>query len=382
MIYRNLGSSDIKVSEIALGCSAFHNISQSATDDFINYAYSNGINCIDLYTPDPDIHKRVGKAISPIRDNYVVQAHFCTIWEAGQYKVTRELEKVKKSFFSLLKNSGLSYVDIGMIHYVDSFETWNTILTNGIFDFVQECKKRGLIKLIGISSHNPDVARHILNYGIDVLMFSINPCYDLLPSSVDIYDMAKASSYEREALNLDPSRQALYTECLLKNISITVMKVFAGSELLDEKTSPVGKTLTPVQCLHYALTRPAVACVMCGVKSKKELDDCFYYEIANDREKDYTSALCSFPRISWSGHCLYCGHCAPCPKGIDVAMVTKLMNLAIAQGTDMAETEKEHYYALKAKGGDCIECGQCEKRCPFGVSIISNMKKAKNIFGC
>ena len=381
MQYRKLGASSIRVSEISLGCAAFHNISQEETNDLISYAYSKGVNCIDLYTPDPDIHKRIGKAIKPIRSNFVIQAHFCTIWDNNQYKVTRNLSKVKKSFFSMLENTEFSYIDIGMIHYVDSLGTWDDIVSSGVYEFVQECKKNGLIKLIGVSSHNPDVARHILNYGIDVLMFSVNPCYDLLPSSVDIYGMAKAVSYERNFLNFDSSRQSLYAECQLKGVAITVMKVFAGGELLDGKTSPVGKTLTPVQCLHYALTRPAVACIMCGAKSKEELDECLKYETASDFEKDYATALHSFPRISWTGHCLYCGHCAPCPKGIDVALTTKLLNLAIAQGIENAETEREHYFAMAAKGGDCIECGQCESRCPFGVAIISNMRKAKDLFG-
>ena len=77
---------------------------------------------------------------------------------------------------------------------------------------------------------------------------------------------------------------------------------------------------------------------------------------------------------------MYCGHCAPCPKGIDVASVTKFLNLSKAQGS-VPETVREHYAALFAKAGDCIACGACEKRCPFGVKVIENMREAKRIFG-
>ena len=77
---------------------------------------------------------------------------------------------------------------------------------------------------------------------------------------------------------------------------------------------------------------------------------------------------------------MYCGHCAPCPKGIDVASVIKFLNLAKAQG-EIPETVLQHYMVLNAKAGDCIECGACEKRCPFGVSIIESMKEAKKLFG-
>ncbi len=77
---------------------------------------------------------------------------------------------------------------------------------------------------------------------------------------------------------------------------------------------------------------------------------------------------------------MYCGHCAPCPKGIQVAAVTKFLNLCKAQG-GVPETVREHYAALSAHAEDCIECGVCEKRCPFAVSVLENMRKAKEIFG-
>ncbi|GFI61320.1 hypothetical protein IMSAG049_00477 [Clostridiales bacterium] len=76
---------------------------------------------------------------------------------------------------------------------------------------------------------------------------------------------------------------------------------------------------------------------------------------------------------------MYCGHCAPCPKGIDIATVTKFLNLARAQG-EVPETVFEHYWALKATAEDCIACGSCEKRCPFEVSVIENMREAKKRF--
>ena len=55
-------------------------------------------------------------------------------------------------------------------------------------------------------------------------------------------------------------------------------------------------------------------------------------------------------------------------------------NLAKAQDA-VPETAREHYASLTARGGDCIACGACEKRCPFGVSVIKNMSEAKKIFG-
>ena len=77
---------------------------------------------------------------------------------------------------------------------------------------------------------------------------------------------------------------------------------------------------------------------------------------------------------------MYCSHCAPCPKKIDVADVTKFLNLAKAQ-KEVPETVREHYEVLAHHAGECIQCGSCETRCPFGVPIMENMKAAKEIFG-
>ena len=97
-------------------------------------------------------------------------------------------------------------------------------------------------------------------------------------------------------------------------------------------------------------------------------------------QKDYALAFASFPNISWEGHCMYCSHCAPCPKKIDVASVTKFLNLAKAQG-EVPETVREHYEVLEHHAGECIRCGACETRCPFKVPIIENMKQAAEVFG-
>ena len=77
---------------------------------------------------------------------------------------------------------------------------------------------------------------------------------------------------------------------------------------------------------------------------------------------------------------MYCSHCAPCPKKIDIATVTKFLNLTIAQKS-LPETVREHYAALEQHAGECIQCGVCETRCPFGVEIRQNMKKAQEVFG-
>ena len=380
MNYRTLGRTGLKVSEIAMGCEGFVDKSYEQVLEFVDKMEALGINCIDLYTSNPEVRSNLGRAMKGRRDKFVLQSHLCSIWENGQYLRTRDISKVKAGFEEMLRLLDTAFIDIGMIHYSDALSDWDEIVNGPVMAYAKELKAAGKIGCIGLSSHNPEVGQAAVDSGlIDVLMFSVNPCYDLQPAGEDVEQLWAESAYDHQLVNMDPQRQALYESCQRQGVGVTVMKAFGGGDLLS-RYSPAGVALTPFQCLHYALTRPGVACVMAGARTVEELENCAAYEDAPDNEKDYAAAFAAMPKISWEGHCMYCGHCAPCPRGIDVASVTKFLNLARAQG-QVPETVREHYALLPHHAGECVACGACEKRCPFSVSIIENMKQAKEIFG-
>ena len=158
------------------------------------------------------------------------------------------------------------------------------------------------------------------------------------------------------------------------------MKGFAAGLLLNDKKSPFGKALTAVQCLHYCLTRPSVASVVAGLWSKEQILEAVSYSKASDKEKDFSEIISKAPKSSFDGHCMYCGHCAPCTKNIDIALVNKYVDLYAIQ-EEKPETLEEHYRLLEHHGGECIECGICLKNCPFNVKIIDKMKEADEFFG-
>lgn len=380
MRYRLLGKTGLQVSEIGLGCEGFAACTEEKAREMFDAALDAGVNCMDLYSSDPVLRSRIGRFLEGRRQTFILQGHLCSIWKDSQYKASRAMDEVQEAFEDLLDRLKTTYVDIGVIHYVDSVDTWNEIAQGDVMRYALAQKQAGRIRHIGLSSHNPAAALAAVESGlVDVLMFSVNPCYDLLPGTENCEDLWADESYTNHLVNMDPERERLYETCQRLGVGITVMKAFGGGDLLTAD-SPSGVALTANQCIHYALTRPAVATVFSGVRSLQDLEISLDYESATEKQRDYAEALSTFPRISWKGHCMYCGHCAPCPQGIDVAAVTKFLNLCRAQGA-VPETVREHYAALARHGGDCIRCGQCETRCPFEVAIRQNMQDALDTFG-
>ena len=382
MIYRELGKTGLRVSVIGMGCEGFSEDGYAMTARLLDRAQTLGINYFDLYSPDPLLRRAVGTALRGRRDAFYIQGHLCAVWRGGQYTRTRDLSETRQGFEDMMAQLQTDHLDVGMIHYCDAMADWETIVETGILDYARELKAAGRIRHIGLSSHNPLVAeRAVQEGGVEVLMFSVNPCYDLQPAGEDVEALWDPKNYEAELTNMDPDRQRLYETCQRLGVGITVMKAFGGGDLLDAGLSPAGAALTAAQCISYALSRPVAATVLAGAHSVAQLEKSAAYCETDEAERDYAAALAAFPRIRWQGHCMYCSHCAPCPRRISVADVTKFLNLALAQGR-LPETVREHYASLEHHAGECIGCGLCQTRCPFGVNIIENMRRAAELFGC
>ena len=381
MEYRELGNTGLKVSVIGMGCEGFTEENCDMAGKLFDAAERLGINYFDLYASNPDMRRAVGVALKGRREKFLIQSHICSVWKDGQYLRTRNLAEAKAGFEEMMSLLGTDYLDVGMIHYCDAMSDWEEIVNNGILEYARELKAAGRIRHIGLSSHNPLVAeRAVTEGGIEVLMFSVNPCYDLQPAGEDVEQLWAESAYEKNLTNMDPDRQRLYETCQRLGVGITVMKAFGGGDLLNAELSPAGAALTANQCIAYALSRPAVSVVLAGAHTVEQLEESAAYCEASDADRDYAAAFASFPKISWVGHCMYCSHCAPCPKQIDIANVTKFLHLAQTQD-EIPETVREHYKVLEKHAGDCVACGICETRCPFGVKVRENMKKAVSVFG-
>lgn len=380
MNYRKLGKTGLLVSEIGLGAEWLERHNTEECKAIISRCEEKGINILDCWMSEPNVRSNIGEGIKGRRDKWIIQGHIGSVWLDGQYVRSRKLDEVIPAFEDLLTRLGTDYIDLGMIHFVDKEKDWENIVNGDFIKYVFNLKETGRIRHIGLSTHNPDIARKAAESGfVEMILFSINPAFDMLPATDNIDDYF-ATEYDISLGGISSERAELYRICEQNGVGITVMKGFAGGRLFDEKRSPFGVALTPVQCLHYCLTRPAVASVMAGFDTPDHVDASVAYETATDAEKDYATVLAKAPRHAYSGQCTYCGHCKPCPSDIDIAMVNKLYDLAVMQ-SEVPASIKSHYDELGHFASECIGCGGCESRCPFDVPVTERMKLAEKVFG-
>ena len=282
MRYRKLGKTGLMVSEIGFGGEWLERHEEEESVALLRHAHSLGINIVDCWMPDPKSRDIIGKAMEGCREEWIVQGHIGSTYQNGQYVRSREMKDVIPAFEDILNRMHTDYIDLGMIHYIDSREEWDRCMNNDFIRYVRDLKEKGTIRHIGFSTHNPRIAKLAVESGIvEMILFSVNPAFDMRPPTEDLDSMFDGYDAEGYA-GIDPERAAFYRLCEEKEIGITVMKGFFGGRLFDEKTSPFGTAFTPKQLIHYALTRPGVSSILCGYDTIQQVDEAVGYETAPD----------------------------------------------------------------------------------------------------
>ena len=370
MEFRTLGKTDLNVSVISLGTEYLIDIPREKAVGVIHEAIKHGMNYFDLFFAQPEFRDNMGAAFKGYRKQVILAAHLGAADHNGQYERTRDLKRCEYYFHDFLTRYDTEYVDVLFLHNSDGQEDYDRIMgPDNLLDMALRFREEGKARFIGFSGHTVSTARQAVESGnIDTLMFPINL-----------------------AANAVPGRKDLLKACVARNVGLVAMKPYAGGKLLNteravrmedyqmggdalelEKSVPI----TPVQCLSYAIAQAGVSNVVPGCADLDQLAAALAYWEADAEEKDFSAIVADFKQYE-TGECVYCNHCLPCPSAINIGRTIHMLDLAQHAMTDDVRAS---YAAMPAKASDCIECGACTERCPFGVDVIPKMQQAVELF--
>jgi len=372
MHYRTLGRTGLQVSEVSLGTEYLIGKPHNHIVEVIHAALDAGINYFDLFCAEPAFRDAMGAAFVGQREHVYLAAHLgAAVKEDGQYLKTRSLKICETFFEDFLTRYVTDYADVLVLHNCDRQNDFDILFReNGPLGLALRLKKEGKTRLIGFSGHTVETALQAVESGyIDVLMFPVNM-----------------------AGNAVPGKKELLKVCLARGVAVVAMKPLGGGKLLQGSRSvrmahyqmggeaqQIKKNvpITPVQCLHYTLSQVGVCAAIPGCANVEELRGVLAYEDATEAERDFSEVIADFEQYV-SGECVYCNHCLPCPAQIDIGQTLRLFDMAQQNFTPAIRTA---YGAMSAHASDCIACGACEKRCPFGVPTVARIAEAAAFFG-
>jgi len=373
MEYRGLGRTGLEVSAISLGTEYLIDLPREHVVGVIREALAGGVNYFDLFFAQPEFRDNMGAAFAGHRDNALLTAHLGSVDRAGQQEKTRDARLAGEFFEDALRRYRTDFFDVLFVHNCDGEADYREVMRRGgLMDLGRRMKREGKARFVGFSSHTVSTSMEAIATGdVDVLMFPVNL-----------------------AANAVPGKRELFAECAKRGVGLVAMKPYAGGKLLHEQTvlrlenwhsgggeMEVKKSLavTSVQCLSYALAQVGVSTTVPGCKDKGELAAALSYFDAGPEERDFSAAVAAFETYV-AGECVYCNHCLPCSSNIDIAATIRLLETA---GKDkhgrVSSARALNEAGLLAKAAECVECGACVERCPFGVDAQAKIREAAKL---
>lgn len=349
MQYRKLGRTNLNVSFIGLGGLYFQALSNVETVKIIMRANELGINLIELGRAYISSEEKAGFVMQKKRNEFYIAT------KTPHRRKTDATKDIDESLASLKTD----YIDIYQLHQIDSLEMLDRVLSpDGACEALKRAKEQGKIRYIGITGHSPAVLAKAIKTGeFDTVQVLFNVV-------------------EREALSeLIPLAQDM-------NVGILGMKPFGGGAFL-EKESNIYQILnkygnTAIGTLLRFVLSFNISCTLMGVRTVKELEANVTFEetFKPFSEKEITNIISEIDNIGLKEEkfCHRCGYCVSCPQHIDIPLILRLDEYFRKYGS--TDWPAQQYSHIRQNALKCVQCGQCEKKCPFELPIREMLKAA------
>lgn len=321
-----LGATGIIVNKTGFGGLPIQRISDEAAEKLLWMAYNAGINFYDTGKTYSDSEVKLGRVLSKVRDKV--------------YIATKTPAKNAEEFWQDLELS----LERLQTDYIDIYQFHNPSFCprpgdgTGLYEAALEAKEQGKIRHIGISSHKIPIAKEIIESGLyEVLQFPF--CYLATKEDLEIVEACKKS-----------------------DIGFVAMKGLAGGVLNNAKAA-----FTFQEQFEHVVP-------VWGIQRECELQEFITYMKNPPQMDEEIKTVIENDRKELSGDfCRGCGYCLPCPAGIPINQCARMSVLLRRSNTQafLSPVWQNHMKKIE----NCIQCGACVSRCPYGLNPPELLKK-------
>ena len=333
MKYVELGKTGIKVSAMGFGGIPIQRKSAEEIPALFDTMETLGINYVDSARGYSVSEEYIGAAIEGRREKFVLATK----------SMARDKASMAADIEKSLANFRTDYIDLYQVHNPTPEQLRAVCAPGGALEALEEAKAAGRIGHIGLTGHTLEIFDMALELPwVETFMFPYNivetQCEDRLEA---LAAQGKAFICMKPMAGgaIDSARAAMRFIAANKNVTVVIPGVAEVSEIYENCEAFLdGSEITPEENAEFDRIRGELGTVFCR----------------------------------------RCGYCAPCSAGINIPVVFTLAGYLERYG--LGEWARERYAAQKATADDCIGCGVCESRCPYGLPIRDLFKKISEEF--
>ena len=321
-----LGRTGLEISRSGFGALPIQRVSFEEAARLLNRALDAGINYIDTARAYSDSEAKIGAGVGNRRNEFFIATK--THAKTG--------EALKKDLETSLRELKTDVIDVYQFHNPGFVPVPGG--EDGLYDAAVQARREGKIRFIGITQHSIERAFQAVNSGLyDTMEYPFNHL---------------STERDRELVRL----------CSEKNVGFVAMKALSGGLVTDAR-------LPFVFLREYANVVP-----IWGFQKMEELNQIIDMEQNPPVRTDEIDRLIERDRRELSGaFCRSCGYCLPCPANIKIPQANRMMQLlgrAVWQNYVTSEWQRE-----MEKIENCVHCGACAKRCPYGLKPYESMRE-------
>lgn len=348
MQYRRLGRTGLKVSAVGFGTIKLPQVDEKTAVETVRRALDLGVNFIDTARNYKDSERKIGLALRGFPREKVVVA---------TKTVARTAKEAQVDLETSLHELQTDYVDLYQLHSVSDKNAYERVLApGGAYEALLKAKEEGKIRHIGITMHRaiPTMRKAIESGLFETIMVAYSPL--------------DQEGVERERI-LNLARE--------HDMGVIVMKPLSGGHLCTRERGPdepPWRDPVVYGTLRFILSHPAVSSVIPGMKWPREVEE--NVPAADEppmTEEERDALIREIGRLGKSYRygqvCLRCEYCQPCPAGIRIPDFFRAFDMWREYPQEVRHLGLELYRALDPKPSACLDCGECEEKCPAGLPI-------------